>query len=132
MIGLRGSRRGPGGAAGRRTAATRAVVAALAGLALVALAACASIPDSGPVRQGGPVAQVNDPLDLDFNPSPPEKGATQQRIVQGFIDAASSPKNNFQIAREYLTHAMAASWNPDESVTVDSAIFDPTIRGGKA
>ena len=119
MIGLRGSRRGPGGAAGRRTAATRAVVAALAGLALVALAACASIPDSGPVRQGGPVAQVNDPLDLDFNPSPPEKGATQQRIVQGFIDAASSPKNNFQIAREYLTHAMAASWNPDESVTVD-------------
>lgn len=87
-------------------------------MALV-LAACASIPDSGPVRPGGPVAQIDDPLDLDFNPSPPEKGATPQRIVQGFIDAASSPKNNFAIAREYLTSSMAASWNPDESVTVD-------------
>lgn len=97
----------------------RPVAAVLAAVLLAALAACASIPDSGPVRQGGPVAQVNDPLDLDFNPSPPEKGASQQRIVQGFIDAASSPKNNFQIAREYLTHSMAANWNPDESVTVD-------------
>lgn len=102
-----------------KRAAARAALAAVTALVLAALAACASIPDSGPVRQGGPVAQVNDPLDLDFNPSPPEKGASQQRIVQGFIDAASSPKNNFQIAREYLTHAMAASWNPDESVTVD-------------
>jgi len=97
----------------------RAAVASLAAVVLLALAACASIPDSGPVRQGAPVAQVNDPLDLDFNPSPPEKGASQQRIVQGFIDAASSPKNNFAIAREYLTRSMAASWNPDESVTVD-------------
>lgn len=103
----------------RRTPAkVRGAVAVLTAVVLM-LAGCASIPDSGPVRQGGPVAQVNDPLDLDFNPSPPEKGASQQRIVQGFIDAASSPKNNFQIAREYLTHSMAANWNPDESVTVD-------------
>ncbi|MDN4598433.1 LpqB family beta-propeller domain-containing protein [Leifsonia virtsii] len=99
--------------------AIRAAVSSLAVLLVAALAACASIPDSGPVRQGAPVAQVNDPLDLDFNPSPPEKGASQQRIVQGFIDAASSPKNNFAIAREYLSRSMAASWNPDESVTVD-------------
>lgn len=97
----------------------RALAAALVVAVALVLSACASIPDAGPVRPGGTVAQVDDPLDLDFNPSPPEKGASQQRIVQGFIDAASSPKNNFQIAREYLTTAMAASWNPDESVTVD-------------
>ncbi|MEV8214539.1 LpqB family beta-propeller domain-containing protein [Leifsonia sp. NPDC077715] len=103
----------------RRPPGVRAALAAVLAVTMLALAACASIPDSGPVRQGAPVAQVNDPLDLDFNPSPPEKGASQQRIVQGFIDAASSPKNNFKIAREYLTTAMAASWNPDESVTVD-------------
>ncbi len=103
----------------RRSHGVRAALAVVVAMTLLALAACASIPDSGPVRQGAPVAQVNDPLDLDFNPSPPEKGASQQRIVQGFIDAASSPKNNFKIAREYLTTAMAANWNPDESVTVD-------------
>ncbi|WP_179150884.1 GerMN domain-containing protein, partial [Leifsonia sp. NCR5] len=97
----------------------RTVAGVVAAVVLCVLAACASIPSSGPVRQGGPVAQVNDPLDLDFNPSPPEKGATQERIVQGFIDAASSPKNNFDIARKYLTRSMSAKWNPDESVTVD-------------
>ncbi|WP_029947028.1 GerMN domain-containing protein [Leifsonia aquatica] len=101
----------------RRT--VRALAAALVVAVALVVSACASIPDAGPVRQGGPVAQVDDPLDLDFNPSKPEKGASQQRIVQGFIDAASSPKNNFQIAREYLTTAMAATWNPDDSVTVD-------------
>lgn len=96
----------------------RTAAAVAAALALV-LAGCASIPDSGPVQEGRAVTQVNDPLDLDFNPSPPEDGATPQRIVQGFIDAASSPKNNFEIAREYLTKSMASSWKPDESVTVD-------------
>ncbi|MFF1571856.1 GerMN domain-containing protein [Leifsonia sp. NPDC058292] len=95
------------------------LLAGVAAVMVAGLAACASIPASGPVRQGAPIAQVTDPLDLDFNPSPPEKGASQQRIVQGFIDAASSPKNGFAIAREYLTPAMSASWNPDESVTVD-------------
>ncbi|HEY8280942.1 MAG TPA: GerMN domain-containing protein [Leifsonia sp.] len=97
----------------------RSLAAVLAVLSLAVLAACASIPDAGPVRQGAPVAQINDPLDLDFNPSPPEKGASQRRIVQGFIDAASSPKNNFAVAREYLTTSMSAKWNPDESITVD-------------
>src|SRR6478735_12643489 len=94
----------------RRLRTGAAVVAAAV---VLALAACASIPDSGPVRQGGPVAQINDPLDLDFNPSPPEKGASQRRIVQGLIEAASSPKNNFAVAREYLTTSMSAKWNPD-------------------
>ena len=102
-----------------KRAAVRTALAAATVVVLAALAACASIPDSGPVGQGRPVAQLNDPLDLDFNPSPPEKGASQKRIVQGFIDAASSPKNNFAVAREYLTTSMSAKWNPDESVTVD-------------
>ena len=103
----------------RRGRVARILTGVLAALLLTTLAACASIPETGPVRQGAPIAQVNDPLNLDFNPSPPESGASQQRIVQGFIDAASSPKNGFQIAREYLTSTMSASWNPDESVTVD-------------
>lgn len=83
------------------------------------VAGCASIPSSGGVHRGGPVTQVNDPLDLDFNPAPPEKDATPERIVQGFINAASSPKNNYQIAREYLTRTLTATWNPDASVTID-------------
>lgn len=99
--------------------ARRFRVVALAAAIAAVLAGCASIPDSGPVKQGAPITQLNDPLDLDFNPSRPAKGATQDQIVHGFIDAASSPKNGFAIAREYLTAAMSSSWNPDASVTVD-------------
>ncbi len=99
---------------------TRPVSIVTLALAIVAaLAGCASIPDAGPVKQGAPITQLNDTLDLDFNPSPPANGATQDQIVHGFIDAAASPKNGFDIARKYLTPAMSASWNPDESVTVD-------------
>ncbi len=99
--------------------ASRIRVAALLTAFMAALTGCASIPDAGPVRQGAPILQLNDPLNLDFNPSPPAKGATQDQIVHGFIDAASSPKNDFTIARKYLTTAMSSSWNPNESVTVD-------------
>jgi hypothetical protein len=94
-------------------------IAALLTAFAAALAGCASIPDAGPVRQGAPITQLNDPLDLDFNPSPPAKGATEDQIVHGFIDAASSPKNDFGVARQYLTASMSSSWNPNESVTVD-------------
>ena len=89
------------------------------GLVGTLLTACASIPTSGSVHRGGPVTQINDPLDLDFNPAPPVKGASPERIVEGFINAASSPKNNYQIAREYLTRSLASTWNPDQSVTID-------------
>jgi hypothetical protein len=83
------------------------------------LSGCASIPDSGQVRQGAPITKANEPLDLDFNPLPPTKGATQDDILHGFIDAASSPKKGYAIARQFLAPPLASRWNPDASVTVD-------------
>jgi hypothetical protein len=98
----------------RRFAAAVAVLVAAA-----VLAGCAGIPDSGPVRAGGRISQVTEPLDLDFNPSPPAKDASQLDLLHGFIDAASSPRNSYSIAREFLTPRLAATWDPDASVTVD-------------
>lgn len=96
-----------------------AALATLGVVVVLALGGCASIPNSGPVKQGGAIAQGNQPLDLDFNPSPPSKGASQDDLLHGFIDAASSPRNGYAIAREYLTPRLASRWNPDASVTVD-------------
>ena len=93
--------------------------------------ACASIPDSGPVRQGGPSRRSTIRSTSTSTRRRRRRARRQQRIVQGFIDAASSPKNNFQIAREYLTHSMAANWNPDESVTVDDG-RQPQLRRRRA
>jgi hypothetical protein len=83
------------------------------------LSGCANIPESGQVRQGAPITKANEPLDLDFNPLPPARGATQDDILHGFIDAASSPKSGYAIARKFLTPSLAPRWNPDANVTVD-------------
>lgn len=101
----------------RRRAALSAAIALVASAAL--LAGCAGIPDSGPVLSGGRLSQLSAPLDLDFNPSPPAKDASQLDLLHGFIDAASSPRNSYSIAREYLTPRLASTWDPDASVTVD-------------
>ncbi|HKH07639.1 MAG TPA: hypothetical protein VKA62_01720, partial [Agromyces sp.] len=93
-------------------------VAALSALVLVAtLAGCASIPTSGGVQQGP--ARQDQQVDLDVLVDGPQKGATQAQILQGFIDAAASPRNNYQVAREFLTDALAAEWQADAGGTVD-------------
>jgi hypothetical protein len=93
-------------------------LAALSALVLVAtLAGCASIPTSGGVQQGP--ARQDQQVDLDVLVDGPQTGATQAQILQGFIDAAASPRNNYQVAREFLTDALAAEWQADAGATVD-------------
>lgn len=89
-------------------------------LAVTLLAGCAAIPSSGAVYAGNaPVAE--DPLELDTIVPPPPKGATQEQILRGFLDAAASPRNNYQAARQqFLTPAFADEWMPGASATIDA------------
>ncbi|MBM7830074.1 hypothetical protein JOE59_000779 [Agromyces cerinus] len=92
---------------------------AIAAVAVPALlAGCVSIPSSGGVNAGDP-AQVEEAPELDTIVAPPAKDATQQQIVEGFIDAAQSPRNNYQAARDYLTPAFKDEWNANEGATID-------------
>jgi hypothetical protein len=91
---------------------------ALAVVAVTLLAGCSSIPRAGEV-QAGAAAPQGDTLTPIFLPSSPEADASQESILRGFIDAASSPENNYEIAREFLTPADSATWVPDAGVTVD-------------
>ncbi|MGO4104839.1 LpqB family beta-propeller domain-containing protein [Leifsonia sp. YAF41] len=91
---------------------------ALAVLAVTLLAGCSGIPRSGEV-QAGAAAPPGDTLNPVFLPSGPEKNASQESILRGFIDAASSPENNYAIARKFLAPADSTSWAPDAGVTVD-------------
>ncbi|KZX20036.1 LpqB family beta-propeller domain-containing protein [Rathayibacter tanaceti] len=97
----------------RRGALRAAAVAALLALGL---AGCAGIPRAGDVGVGRPDTAPQD-LQYDFLPSGPAAGASQRDILTGFIDAASSPQNNYKIAREFLS--TGADWTPGEHVTVD-------------
>ena len=95
----------------------RRVVAASVALVCLVLTGCASIPDSGGVQRGDPAPA--DPVDLDILALPPAEGATQEQILDGFITAAQSPRNNYEVAREYLTQAFAEEWDPGDGATID-------------
>ncbi|MCI2958054.1 LpqB family beta-propeller domain-containing protein [Agromyces atrinae] len=108
---------------------------ALALVAVVALSGCTGIPSSGPVQQGQPGA-VEESIELDVIARGPQRDATQQQILDGFILAAASPRNNYQIARDFLTPAFASDWHPEAGVTIDlnfetrsfTATSDTSIR----
>lgn len=104
----------------RRTAVR--VSAVLISLAMgIGIAGCAGIPRSGAVHEGQPVSQEG-PNAIEFLPASPFDGATQDQILRGFLDAASSPQDDFAIAREFLGSAFRTSWDASASVNVDLGI----------
>ncbi|GAA1749181.1 GerMN domain-containing protein [Agromyces humatus] len=96
----------------------RAAATSLALILVAMLTACVSLPSSGPVTAGDP-EPVEESLELDTFARGPQTDATQEQIVQGFIEAAASPRGRYQVAREYLTPAFAEVWQPDERATID-------------
>ncbi len=98
----------------RRRAFGGAAVVAIAML----LAGCVSIPSSGGVNAGSP-EHVEDSLELDTIVPPPVKDASPREIVEGFLEAAASPRNNYQAARDFLTPAFADEWSAHAGATID-------------
>ncbi|MDQ0895453.1 LpqB family beta-propeller domain-containing protein [Agromyces ramosus] len=96
-----------------------AAVAVLVTLAAL-LAGCAAIPSSGSVNAGKQPG-LEEPPELDAIVAGPEKGYTQEQILQGFLDAAASSRDNYQIAQRYLTPAFADEWAAGlPAATIDS------------
>ena len=96
----------------------RAALAAVVTALLALTAGCVSIPTSGSVNPG--LAETTDQsVDLDVFARGPQPGATQQQILDGFIDAAASPSGNYEIARQFLTDEFADEWEADTGVTID-------------
>lgn len=87
--------------------------------AIVVLTGCVGIPRSGSVQAGGTVDTSGSDIDVNFVAQGPSAGATQEQILNGFVDAAASPQNNYEIAREFLTPSVRGDWNPDAGVTID-------------
>lgn len=110
----RGSRALAAARARRRRSALGAV-AALAAAAL--LTACATIPGSGPVTEGLKNLEQTDQV-VQYNPSGPVSGASQEDLVQGFLIAATSALNDYSVAREFLTSDYAGQWDPYYGVLI--------------
>lgn len=98
---------------------SRLVAASVAMVCLV-LTGCATIPSAGPVQQGERIIpDASADPDLDILVEGPSSDASQRDILQGFLNAAQSPRNNYQVAREFLTPAFADAWQADEAATID-------------
>lgn len=98
----------------RRAVLALAVVAALGGAA-----GCVSIPTSGPVQAGLSSFEEADQT-VQFTPSGPTEGSSQEDIVRGFVQAATSSLNDYGVAREFLTPEYAREWEANTGVLVDA------------
>ena len=106
---LRGKREALG-----RGRSVRGTVLLACGSLLVA--GCASMPDSGDV-QAVKASNAGDSQVRVYAVAPREN-ADPDEIVDGFLEAMTSDDPGFATARKYLTSRAAATWRPEESITV--------------
>ncbi|MFD6054843.1 LpqB family beta-propeller domain-containing protein [Agromyces sp. NPDC060279] len=105
----------------------RGIALAAAAIAAFLLASCASLPSSGGVNAGSP-GSGDEALELDLQAPAPTDGASQEEILRGFINAATSPRSNYAVARQYLAPGFADQWQPGEGATVDRFADRDTVR----
>ena len=72
-------------------------------LAALVLSACAGMPTAGTVQQGLSPDTSDDGFEVAFRPSSPQPGATPEQIIEGFVAAATSPTDGWQVARQPST-----------------------------
>ncbi|MDJ0349875.1 LpqB family beta-propeller domain-containing protein [Cryobacterium sp. PH29-G1] len=98
----------------------RTIPALLVAISLaIGLGGCSGIPRDGTVHAGNEIVPDDNPAPV-FLPALPQKDASTDSILRGFMDASSSPENNYDIARQFLTPAFRATWDPTAGVTVDN------------
>lgn len=87
--------------------------------AVLMLTACTGLPTSGDAQPG--LALGASPEDPDFLPlaSGPADGAAPAAIVEGFMEAAITPADNWDTARKFLTSDLASTWRPSTGVSID-------------
>lgn len=107
------------------------VIVALSGLALVS--GCAGIPTSGLVRSSDlPVVEAGQ---VYVKADGPSVEASALDIAQGFVKAqAAGVYDDYRVAREFLTPAAAAAWDPSERTSVylgepTMAVSDGQVEG---
>lgn len=94
-------------------------------LLLSLLSACSSVPTAGPVGTIEAVAEPETGARFVNNPPPPREGASPPEVLDGFLVAGIGVSDNYNVARSYLTPALAETWEPEEEVTIYRS--DPKI-----
>lgn len=98
-------------------------LAAYVGCGALLLAGCASMPDSGDLRDVESTPRQDSQVRVFA--MPPREDASSAEIVQGFLEALTSDDPQYETARKYLTAGARKTWDPDRSTTVLADAPDP-------
>jgi hypothetical protein len=94
-------------------------------VAAAVLSGCVTLPESGPVLDAGGAGTSADEVVARYVPPPPRLGATPTEIVDGFLDAMTATPLQTAGARQYLTSAAGAQWEPERQTIVYGEATDP-------
>ena len=99
------------------------IPAGLAAAALLLTGCGLSMPHSGPVHDTNTSGSSREEQPSDIDPPPPAKGASQEDVVAGFLDAmTATPPIRTSVAREFLSKGASASWKPTGMVIYNNIL----------
>lgn len=101
---------------------------AILSAAVLALTGCAQLPRSSEVKAGPDLKSGLTSDYLYYSPSGPSDGDNQSQIINGFLNAATGPQNDYQIAREYLTAEFSSKWSPNDEVLIQESRPELTLQ----
>jgi Lipoprotein LpqB beta-propeller domain/Sporulation and spore germination len=100
--------------------------------AVLLFTGCAQLPRSSDVKTGPDLKSSLTSDYLYYSPSGPSQGDDQEQIINGFLNAATGPQNDYQIAREYLTAKFSGKWSPNEEVLIQESRPELISQGDNA
>lgn len=102
-----------------------ALVGTLLALLLPVVAGCVALPSAGPVVTAAVGADEDDGPATSYVPPPPVPGATPSEVVRGFLDAMTATPLNLGVARQFLSRAGQAAWQPERATVLYDAVGEP-------
>lgn len=100
----------------------------LATVISLAVTGCAQLPRSSDVKTGPDLKSGLSTDYLYYSPSGPTDGDDQEQIINGFLNAATGPQNDYQVAREYLTDEFSSKWSPNDEVLIQESRPQLTVQ----
>ncbi len=107
---------------------SRLRVFTLSSVAVLMLSACAGIPTDGSVNHYADPRATASSTGQSIEINGPSDGASPEEIIRGFLDAGVGVRDDYKVAREFLTEEYAQNWAPEDHTVVYSD--RPSITNG--
>lgn len=92
------------------------------------LTGCAGIPTSAPIKYGPEINSVQTDQFIQVIGRPPYVGMTQEQIIRGFLSALADSRDNYAIAKQYLSQDAVETWQSSAGITLyDFATLEVTV-----